>query len=87
MNNDRRKQIDKAIGLLQQLAPLLDEAKSLVEDIATGEREYYDNMPENMQNSDKGQDADTAASSLEEAQSSLEELDIDDIVSKLEEAK
>lgn len=87
MNAARRKEIGKAIGLLQTLSATLDEVKSLVEGLASEEREYYDNMHENLQGGDKGQAADNAATQLEEIQSSLEELDIDDLVGKLEEAR
>jgi len=87
MNKDRRKELDKAIALLQEAAPKIDEAKSIIENCASEEREYYDNMHENLQSGEKGSQADQAASMLEEAQSSLEEIDIDDLVSKIEEAK
>lgn len=87
MNKDRRKAIGEAVDLLNKLEQDLARAKEIIGDAASAEREFYDNMPENMQSGDKGQQADNAASQLEEAQSTLEDLDISDIVGKLEDAQ
>lgn len=67
MNNDRRKEINKAVSLLQ-------EALSILENARDEEQDYYDNMPENLQGSDRGQTAEQAASNLDDACSSLEEV-------------
>lgn len=66
MNKQRRKQI---ADLIQQLDELIDTA----EGIAGEERDYYDNMPENMQNGEKGEQASAAADALDSARSSLED--------------
>lgn len=66
MNKGRREEVNKAIGLLEEAVAILDT-------IAGDEREYYDNMPENMQSGDKGMTADEAASSLETARDSTQE--------------
>jgi flagellar biosynthesis chaperone FliJ len=87
VNKDRRKEIDKAIVALESIKGAMDEAKSLVESCASEEREYYDNMNENLQQGDKGSQADNAATQLEEVSSSLEEFDIDDLIGKLSDAK
>lgn len=73
MNNERRKQIAKVVETLQ-------EAQSEITSIASDERDYYDNMPENMRDGDKGQRADEVASELENIDSSLQ-----DLISQLEE--
>lgn len=41
MNDARRKEIEKALGLIS-------EAKSILETARDEEQEYFDNMPENM---------------------------------------
>lgn len=74
MNEARRKELNKARGMLE-------EAKAIIEAAGEEEREYFDNMPENMQSGDKGSKAGEASVSLEEAASEL-----DDIISKIEEA-
>lgn len=86
MNKDRRAEIAKAISLLQSISDVVSEAKSIVENAASEERDYYDNMPENMQSGERGEQASQAADQLEEVQSTLDEIDIDDLISKLEEA-
>jgi hypothetical protein len=45
MNKDRRTEINKAIGMLQ-------EALSILETARDEEQEYYDNTPESLQGSE-----------------------------------
>lgn len=66
MNNERRKELDKALRLIS-------EAQSIIETCANDEREAYDNMPEGLQSSEKGEKADEYATQLEEMASQLEE--------------
>lgn len=87
MNAARRKALDTAIGLLQEAEAKLDEAKSIIETAKDEEREYYDNMPESLQSGDKGSAAETAADALDEVHNTLDELDISDLVGKIEEAR
>lgn len=75
MNDARRKEIEKALGLIS-------EAKSILETARDEEQEYFDNMPENMQSGEKGEKASEAAGALEEAVNSIEEIE-----SNLETAK
>lgn len=65
MNAARRKEIEKARGLIE-------EAKQILEQAQSEEDDYYGNMPENMQQGDKGQKAEQAASELQEAVDSLD---------------
>ena len=74
MNKERRKEIESILSYIASL-------KDRIESVASEERDYYDNMPENMQNGDKGSQADEAAGHLEEAAS-----DLDGITNELEEA-
>lgn len=67
MNNDRRKEINKAIALMQEALAILETARN-------EEQDYYDNMPENLQSSDRGCAAEAAASDLDDACSSLEDV-------------
>ncbi len=66
MNKDRRTEINKAIGMLQ-------EALSILETARDEEQEYYDNMPESLQGSERGEAAEQAVSNLEDACSNLED--------------
>lgn len=67
--------------IAQQLEAL-EQIKAEIEGAASEEREKYDNMPESLQNGDRGQaisnnaDAlDAAVSSIEEAINSLGEIE------------
>ncbi len=74
MNAQRRK----AIAALQSK---LEDLAGEVTAIAEEEREYYDNMPEAFQQGEKGDAAESAASTLEEVAGELENL-----VSQLDDA-
>ncbi len=73
MNNVRRKRIGEAMKHLSL-------ARELLETVRDEEQEAYDNLPENLQESERGQKMeeavdtlDTAVSDLENVESSLEE--------------
>lgn len=86
MNKDRRIALRLVLTALSEAKTQFEEAKAALETCKDEEREYYDNMPESLQNGDKGQTADAAATNLEEAFDALDELDFDDIINKIEEA-
>lgn len=88
MNKPRRKQIQDVI---ERLGTLQGEMESLMEDIESiqaDEEEYRDNMPENLQGSERYEIADAACDALESAKDSLEgsKDGIDEVISSLEEA-
>lgn len=66
MNQDRRKQIDEAAGMLQ-------DALALIEQIRDEEQESFDNMPESLQQSDRGIASEEAANDLSEAVDNITE--------------
>lgn len=66
MNAQRRKEIDRIISALEQLG---QDAES----VQNEEQEYYDNMPESLQGSDKGTAASDAADALQSAVDSIQE--------------
>jgi hypothetical protein len=67
MNNDKRKRIDQATALIE-------EARSIIEEITQEESEAYENMPMNLQYSDRGELIQEAINNLEYANSSFDEL-------------
>jgi hypothetical protein len=87
MNNQRRKDIQKLIVKLEDLEALKNEIQETLEGIRDEEQEYYDNMPENLQGSDRGYAAEEAANNLTEALGRLEELDISELTSYLDAAQ
>ena len=84
MNKERRKIIARAAALLAEVASPLEQAITLLEQAAIDEREYFDNMPENLQSSERGEAASSAADELEEILSTLQDLDFDYLVARLE---
>lgn len=66
MNKVRRK-------TLQDLYDIIADAKDNLDEVRGEEEEYKDNMPENLQGSERYERAEAAVSALESAISSLEE--------------
>lgn len=66
MNKQRRKEIQKNIQLLE-------EAKNNLENILSDEQDYFDNMPENLQGSIRGEDSEEAIDVLQEAIDAIDE--------------
>lgn len=66
MNSDRRKEINKAIALMQQALDILEVARN-------EEGDYYENMPENLQDSPRGHAAEQSYGYLEDAYCTLED--------------
>lgn len=75
MNNTRRKQIDDAVALIEQ-------ARSIIETVTADESDAYENMPENLQLSERGEAVQEAVNNLEYSEGSFDEL-----IGYLEEAK
>ena len=65
MNKQDRKNIQRAL-------PLLEEAKNIIDELASEERDKFDNMPENLQDSEAGQKFDWSAEVLETANENIE---------------
>lgn len=72
MNNERRKQISKAVDLMTEAAQILTAC-------AEEEQKYFDNMPESFQSGEKGTAAEDAVMNLESAsdtvQNSVDEIE------------
>ena len=66
MNKQRRKQLEKSFGLI-------DEARDIIEGVMDDEQEAYDNLPENFQNGERGEEMAGYIESLEETVGFLDE--------------
>ena len=66
MNNKRRQQIKNILLRLETI-------KYDIDNVFGDENEYYDNIPENLQSSDRAIDSEEAIEMLEEA---LENIDL-----------
>lgn len=70
MNKARRKELERAIELLEQ-------AKEIIEAVTEEEQEAYDNLPESIQYGERGE-------AMEEIISDLEYIDIEEITDTLQ---
>ena len=66
MNKIRRQQLKKWLEDIENI-------KGELETICSDEQDYFDNMPENFQGSQRGMDAEEAIEQMEEAVSSIED--------------
>ena len=75
MNKARRKRIASIIHTLENIIDydLIESTKDELEDILWEEQDAYDNMPENLQYSMRGEESSDAIDSLQEAIDALEE--------------
>lgn len=64
MNAQRRKEIAKAIALIEDAIAILDS-------VAEEEREAYDNLPESLQYSERGERMEECAEAIEYVSSEL----------------
>lgn len=71
MNAARRKELSKAIDLIEQ-------AKEIISAVAEEEREAYDNLPEGLQESEMGE-------KMSEIADDLEYVDLDEVVDTIQE--
>jgi len=60
MNDARRKEIHRAVGLIE-------EAKGILKTALAGEQNDFENMPEDLQDDVMGQTAEDAADALDRA--------------------
>lgn len=91
MNKTRRQAIDKIKQRIAEEIPT-DIISSILEDIEAikdEEQESLDNMPENLQGSERYEVSEAAVDSLDEAYSTLEELNdnIQEALDYLDDAK
>jgi hypothetical protein len=86
MNKERRKAITAATALVEAARNAMDEARVAIEAIRDEEQEYYDAMPESIQSGEKGEAAQTAIETLDNAISELENFDFDGVINQIEEA-
>ena len=67
MNKTRRK-------ILEGIIEVLQEQKTAIESVCEEEQEAYDNLPDGIQDSERGQTLSDNVSDLEQASSDLDDL-------------
>lgn len=91
MNKTRRQAIDKIKERIEKELPS-DTINSILEDIEAlrdEEQESLDNMPENLQGSERYETSEAAVDSLDEAYNTLDEIldNLQSVLDNLDEAK
>jgi len=72
MNNERRKEIAKAVDLLVKAKVQYEEAAAILDSCKDEEEEAFENLPEGLQSSDRGE---TMEQNVEYLQTAIDELD------------
>ena len=72
MNKQRRKELNEACTLLCSAQESIERAKEVVDGVRDYEEESYENLPESLQESERGQDI---YDNVEELDSVVSELD------------
>lgn len=67
MNKERRKQLQEVINKISEAHDLLDE-------ILSDEQDAFDNMPEGLQSSERGETMEEGIYNMEEARDNLEDI-------------
>lgn len=94
MNIQRRKtinEISSQLGNLEIDWDALHDIKAKIESVRDEEEEYFDNMPENLQQSERGEASEQAKDELAEAIDNLDQLIdaiplIDEVMNNLDNA-
>lgn len=85
MNAARRKKLEALNERLQALVGQATDLRDELQELCDEEQDYYDAMPESLQDGDKGTKAEAAIASMEEVLDAVSEFaDVD--VSALERA-
>ena len=87
MNKERRKRIAEAVEQLAAAMVYLENARGLLEEVKEDEEAAFDNLPEGLQESERGEAMQEACDTLEEAVDAAQEAfdNLEDVKSSLEE--
>ena len=88
MNQDRRAAIEKLIDQVQTAAFEMREFYNELTSLQEEEQEAFDNLPEGLQQAERGQQMEAIASALDDALSSLDSAinDVESAASDVESA-
>ena len=88
MNALRRKQLQAILDQIENLKSEIDSVSSDLETLKDEEVEYFNNIPENFQSSERYERAETSSSALEEAYDNLYDMisQLEEVASSIEEA-
>lgn len=85
MNRVRRKSLKDVLGKMDELSAVLENVKDAIQAVLGEEQEAYDNLPEGLQEAERGQQMQEYIEALEGVVDSLGDLDVEDLYSTIEE--
>lgn len=83
MNNTRRKRLSFVLAKLEELDSLRELTRELLSDVLTEEQEALDNLPESLQESERGQQMQEYIDIMEEVTGELDLMDIESLADQL----
>jgi vacuolar-type H+-ATPase subunit E/Vma4 len=84
MNKERRKRIEEASAKIAEAA--LQAAQEIIQEVRDGEESARENLPESLQDGERGQAMQEAIDALDSALSEIEGVYLSEISSQLETA-
>lgn len=85
MNRERRKNLKVILGQMDELTSKIEDIKEALQEVIDEEEEAYGNLPESIQESERGEQMLEYIDAMEEIVEALDELDMDDLHEKIEE--
>lgn len=85
MNKARRASLKLALSKIETLTAYIEEIKEDLQGVLDEEEEVYENLPESIQGSERGEQMQEYIEALEEAIDSLDEFDADELYTSIEE--
>ena len=86
MNKQRRESIQKISDKLEEVKKQVDELLQGLEDIKSDEQDYLDNIPENLEGSERYTIAEEAIDRLDNAIDELNSTDFESAIEYLQQA-
>lgn len=85
MNKQRRKELKAIIEKLEQLDALRQEIQETLEAVRDEEQETLDNMPEGLQESERGQQMQEYIDNMDSSVDELDMMDVQAAIDQLQE--
>ena len=83
MNKIRRKELANIVTMLEELDALREEIRERLADVLDEEQEALDNLPESLQESERGEQMQEYIDTMENVTGELDLLDIEDLADQL----
>ena len=77
MNNKRRQILRSVLAKIEELDTLKEEIVEILTEVTDEEQEAFDNLPENLQMSERGERIEEIIGLLENARDTYEDLEFD----------